>query len=192
MHPRDQKNELRHAIKDRIAHLSDTLRKAESRSLCRRIIENLPKTSGAICAYYPLKDEADLRPLILALQKLKYTVFLPKYEEGKLVFRQCENLDHLKAGRFDIPEPPTESPLLNPKDLLVALVPGRAFTKKGERLGRGNGGYDMWIRQQRQQNPNTKYWGVAFDCQIVNEIPIEEHDEKIDAVVTARGLTMCP
>lgn len=68
----------------------------------------------------------------------------------------------------------------------IVLVPGRAFDRERQRLGRGNGGYDIWIAKQRQQNPATKYWGVAFEHQIVPSIPVESHDQPMDAVVTPR------
>jgi len=55
------------------------------------------------------------------------------------------------------------------------------------RLGRGNGGYDHWIEKQRDVNPDTRMIGVAFECQIVNEVPIDAHDEKMDEVITDRG-----
>ncbi|MFA7682254.1 MAG: 5-formyltetrahydrofolate cyclo-ligase, partial [Candidatus Peribacteraceae bacterium] len=69
-----------------------------------------------------------------------------------------------------------------------ALIPGRAFDRDGNRLGRGNGSYDHWIREQRTANPQTKIWGIAFECQIVPIVPTEEHDERVDALITARGL----
>jgi 5-formyltetrahydrofolate cyclo-ligase len=64
------------------------------------------------------------------------------------------------------------------------LVPGRAFTKAGGRLGRGGGTYDRWINAQRKKNPATRFIGVCFRCQIIKELPMEEHDEKVDEVVT--------
>ncbi len=58
-------------------------------------------------------------------------------------------------------------------------------------MGRGNGGYDIWIQQQKNQNPDTQYWGVALDCQIVQEVPVEPHDQKMNAIVTSREIIFC-
>ncbi len=80
-----------------------------------------------------------------------------------------------------------EAPHLEESLPAVVLVPGRAFDAKGARLGRGNGGYDKWIAQERSRNAPYQYWGVAFECQVVDEVPVEAHDQKLDAVVTARG-----
>ncbi len=84
-------------------------------------------------------------------------------------------------------EPRDDAPL-SEETIDIAIIPGRAFTAKGERMGRGNGGYDIWISAQKKRSPSTLYIGVCFDCQIVQELPMETHDEIVDVVVTARGI----
>ena len=193
MHIREAKAHLRQAIKDRLAHLNDKDRHAESRSLCRRILEALPEGQRTICAYFPLKDEADLRPLLKELLRKSHHVYLPRVEGGKVAFRRMESMEALEPGTWHIPEPPDSAPLLDSNDLDIALIPGRAFDGTGNRLGRGNGGYDIWIRKQRQENPKTQYWGIALEYQMTQEVPSEEHDEKMNSIVTARGmLTLQP
>ncbi len=186
MHPRDEKEHLRQAIKERLSHQSDNERHAESRTVCREILKLLPKEPITIAAYFPLKDEVDVRPLLLTLFQKGCDVYLPRFE-GRLVFRKAHDLKNLPAGQFSIPEPLPSSPLLDPKNLNIALIPGRAFDRQGHRLGRGNGGYDIWIREQRKKNPSTHFWGVCLEAQLAEKIPMEEHDETVDAVVTARG-----
>ncbi len=184
----EKKSGLRAAIKERLSHLSAKDRSAESRSVCRRILEALPKEPITLCAFYPLSDEADILPLFGELLKRGDSIFLPAHEAGKLLFRKLSSIENLVPGDFGIPEPPMENDRLEAKDLTIALVPGRAFDHSGNRLGRGNGGYDIWIRKQREENPKTQFWGVALECQLTQEIPCEAHDEKVDAIVTARGL----
>ena len=187
MDPREQKAALRNAIKERLTRLSPKDRSAETRSLCKRILEELPAAPITLCAYSPLSDEADILALIGELFKRGDTVCLPAHEVGKLIFRTATSLDDLVPGDFAIPEPPHSSQQPEPAAIRVVLVPGRAFDRKGNRLGRGNGGYDVWIRKQRKENPETQFWGVALECQIVQEIPVEAHDAHVDAIVTARG-----
>lgn len=176
------------AIKERLARLSDGDRHAEGRSLSRRILEALPPEPVAICAYYPLTDEGDIRLALQTLLEKRCTLYLPRFENGKMVFRLAKTLDELVKGQFGIPEPPIGNPLLDPHtDPLYVLVPARAYDDKGHRTGRGNGGYDIWIRAQRKANPQTHFWGVCLECQIVQHIPMEEHDESVDALITARG-----
>jgi len=185
--PRAAKADLRQAIKDRLDRLSPKDRSAESRSLCRRILEALPPAPLTLCAYSPLSGEADILPLLGKLQKRGDRIFLPAHDGGKLVFREMTSMEDMVPGDFGIPEPPRSSSELDPQDLAIALIPGRAFDRNGNRLGRGNGGYDIWIRKQRASSTRVQFWGVALECQIVQEIPMEAHDETVDAIVTARG-----
>ncbi len=185
MHPTEAKKLLRQSIAERLARLSPKDRAAESRSVCRRVMENLPTPPLCVCAYIPLKDEVDIHPLLEELLATNYELYLPRFE-GKLVFRRATDLKTLTKGKFDIPEPPADAAMLDPQAETVVLVPGRAFTRDGQRMGRGNGGYDIWIRGQRKANPATQFWGVCFEHQVVNEVPMEGHDERVDATVTAR------
>jgi 5-formyltetrahydrofolate cyclo-ligase len=81
-----------------------------------------------------------------------------------------------------------DCPLIDDADIAVAVVPGRAFSRDGHRMGRGNGGYDYWIAAQRKRRPDTRFIGVCFDCQLVQDVPMEAHDQPVDMVVTSRGI----
>lgn len=187
MHITDEKSALRGAIKERIERMPPHLRDMEERSLMKRIQEFLGDVPRTIAAFVPVSDEVNIKPLLMELLKNKWTLFLPAFEGGKLAFRKAEDLDHLVKGFFGIPEPSPSHPLLNPKHLDIALVPGRAFTKDGHRLGRGNGGYDMWIRDQRMHGTRAQFVGIGLECQVVKAIPLEPHDQKLDMILTARG-----
>lgn len=198
---RKQKRHLRDSISQRITRLAGKNKSAESRSLCKRILENLPRKDASIhgappqppltiAAYVPLKSEADILPLLHQFLKRGDPLYLPVFKNNMLTFRKTEDLQLLKPGTLNILEPPESAPELDPLKLDFALVPARAFDRKGWRLGRGNGGYDKWIRSQRLLNPKTKFWGIALECQIVNEMPREEHDEKVDQIITARGFVI--
>ncbi|MEK7136801.1 MAG: 5-formyltetrahydrofolate cyclo-ligase, partial [Patescibacteria group bacterium] len=175
-----QKSQLREDIRHRLLSFSSEELAAESRSLCRRLHDLMPREPQVIAAYYPLKDEADVKPLLTDLLRDGHHIYLPRVGKGDMVFRRIPHLQ-LARGVFNIPEPLADAPLLESSKLQIALIPGRAFDRKGNRLGRGNGGYDIWIRKQRSDNPATKLFGTAFECQIVQEVPIEPHDEKVDA-----------
>ena len=191
-----QKSQLREDIRHRLLSFSSEELAAESRSLCRRLHDLMPREPQVIAAYYPLKDEADVKPLLTDLLRDGHHIYLPRVGKGDMVFRRIPHLQ-LARGVFNIPEPLADAPLLDPMKLAYALIPGRAFDRSGNRLGRGNGGYDHWLRwirayyQKSSSERLPAFWGVAFECQIVQEIPFEAHDEKVDSVVTARGKMDC-
>jgi 5-formyltetrahydrofolate cyclo-ligase len=184
---RAEKTRLQQSIRERLERLSKAEREAESRSICRRLIENLPDDVRTACAFVPIRDEVDIRPVLHELRKRGISIFLPCFEKA-LAFREARDFGELTPGAFRIPEPPPEADLLDPKALDLAIVPGRAFDATHNRLGRGNGGYDRWIRAQRAANLRTRFWGVCFECQVVNAVPMEPHDERVDAVITPRGM----
>lgn len=65
----------------------------------------------------------------------------------------------------------------------LILVPGLAFDRAGHRMGRGGGVYDRWL----EARPSTKKIGLCFQCQIVEQVPREPHDMRMDAVLTEEG-----
>ena len=188
---KEQKQRLKNAIKERLERMSDNDRKVESRSMCKQLLMNLPHEPLNICAYYPLRDEADVRPALLNMLEMNMRVFLPCFEDGKLAFRQITTIKNLREGPFHIPEPEKDAALLKVEELDYALIPGRGFNKRGDRIGRGNGGYDKWLKTLRAANTKVKVWGIALDCQIHDDIPMEAHDQPMDGIVLARGFVDC-
>lgn len=160
---------------------------AESRSICRRVLEALPEGAPLIlCAYYPMPSEPDIRPIFLTLLKSGHTIFFPCFTRTACAFRQFTAEDGLINGPLGVLEPPTDAPALEPEALDIALIPGRAFGLDGGRMGRGNGGYDRWIEKTRIINPTALFWGVCFDFQLERMLPTEAHDEPMDAIISPR------
>jgi 5-formyltetrahydrofolate cyclo-ligase len=88
--------------------------------------------------------------------------------------------------RVVVPEAaPTAAPPGQPDQIDVAIVPGLGFTASGERLGQGGGWYDRVLTSLR---PDAVIVGVCFDEQVVDELPVEEHDVRCDVVVTDRAV----
>ena len=98
--------------------------------------------------------------------------------------------DQIERGAFGISEPVTSlekltlSSALSEKRVLV-LVPGLAFTTDGKRLGRGKGFYDRFIARLRKTGAEVTCAGFCFPCQIVSDLPVDAHDERMDVVFTA-------
>lgn len=140
------------------------------------------KNARSVFFYAPLAGELDIWPLVedsLASGKL---VCLPRFDSATQRYIACriQNLaGDLETGQFGIREPaPNCLPFpLNQLDLV--LVPGVAFDLRGRRLGRGKGFYDRLLA-----DAGGLKCGVAFDEQIVTEIPVEPHDISVNCILT--------
>lgn len=189
MHISEEKTILRKEIKTRIEEMTDGERRAEGRTVSRVLLEKIPKGS-VVCAYFPLKTEVDIQLLLKELLSRGDTIYLPVFDKKNttMIFRKAETLTDLPAGELTIPEPPEDAEKLGEKPVDIILVPGRAFAMNGHRLGRGSGGYDQWLSWYRSVHPQVPFWGVAFQCQIVREVPTEPHDIQLDEVIVAQTL----
>lgn len=172
-----RKTDIRQIIRQRKAACSKEERAALSAELCR-MLENEPHVAQArtILLYYPLPDEADLRPLIVKLADRR--ILLPVVVGDDLELRLYEDEDKLSEGAFHILEPQGKA-FTNYEEIEAALIPGVAFTREGDRLGRGKGFYDRLLSRLTK----TYKIGVCWPFQIVEAIPHEEHDIRMDKVI---------
>lgn len=135
----------------------------------------------AVGAYMPLPDEVDVSPLFQCLESncvAAHIFYIPAFDEEIGGYRMAKYTPELKKGKFGIPEP--EYPVWAGADELdLILVPGVAFDRAGNRLGRGGGFYDRLLPQY-----NAVRVGICFDFQCLEEIPVEPHDCLIDFLVT--------
>jgi len=107
---------------------------------------------------------------------------LPRFIRTTNQYTACQIKDpltDLQLGRFGIREPAEHCADLTISQLDLLLVPGVAFDLHGRRLGRGKGFYDQLLAVA-----SGTTCGVAFDEQIVKEIPVEPHDIFVDCILT--------
>ena len=186
------KQEIRKEIKALCSQNAGLLAQ-KSTEICKKILASPQYNSATtIFAYMALPDEVDLTPVILdALQNGK-NVAVPK------IISQTENiiqffyLDKTKnlteqtaTGTYNILEPDESMPATpNPTQNTLILVPGRAFTKEGDRLGRGKGYYDrfLWDGLSRCARNDVVLAGVCFDFQIKKSLPISRDDVRMDMI----------
>jgi 5-formyltetrahydrofolate cyclo-ligase len=83
---------------------------------------------------------------------------------------------------------PEDDPAPDPGLIDVVIVPGVAFTASGDRLGQGGGWYDRFLPKTR---PDCTTIGVGFEPQLVDKLPTEPHDVRLDLIVTDAGATLC-
>ncbi len=137
---------------------------------------------GADSFYAPLPGEMDLTPLLTETLAAGKTAALPGYvmESGSYdAFVISDLKGDCAPGRFGIPEPKAGCARVALNRLDLALVPGVAFDATGHRLGRGQGFYDRLLA-----HTTAIKCGVAFEMQMVESIPAESHDIRMNCLLT--------
>jgi 5-formyltetrahydrofolate cyclo-ligase len=177
----ETKIEVRQRIREALGKISLAVRLAESLELCARLEPQL-QSAHRILFYAPLADELDVWLLLEKLLPAGKICALPAFDAAVqfYVARRVRNLEtDIVTGKFGVSEPlPGCDPIpLDQFDLV--LVPGVAFDRHGNRLGRGRGFYDRILAQ----TTGVKC-GVAYDFQLLENIPTEAHDAKVDFVFT--------
>lgn len=177
MTTREEKQRLRAILKPRIRQLTANEVAEKSRAIIRRI-EELPafRQAHTVMLFYPIQNEPDLRPLLERYRREK-TLLLPVAREQVIEMRPYEGMDRMKAGGFGIMEPMGEAYTDEP-DLII--IPGMAFDRLLHRMGRGAGYYDRFLPKY----PGAYKVAVAYDLQVVEHVPTDAFDIRMDAVVT--------
>jgi 5-formyltetrahydrofolate cyclo-ligase len=140
------------------------------------------RTATSILFFAPLPGELDVWPLLSVAIEAGKSVALPLFDRRLQHYTACEiqNPDtDLHLGHFGIREPNTYCSRLTSNRVDLILVPGVAFDPAGHRLGRGKAYYDRLLAVI-----GGGRCGVAFDQQVVPEVPVEEHDARMDYVLT--------
>lgn len=170
----EEKQILRTAM---LANLAEFSRRESASASLRRHLRSTPIWEGAsvIYGFHPLRSEPDwLGSDEISGKQIAYprtdADLMDYFVAGKMVPGAHGPLE----PREGIPAPPPD----------VILVPGLAFTHSGHRLGRGGGYFDRWLASRR----GIPTVGICFSCQLVDSLPVEPHDLRVDAIVTEAGL----
>ncbi len=139
------------------------------------------QSAKIVGAYSATGSEVRTDLLISEAKRMGKVVALPRTEGDMINFYEMSSTDELIAGRFGIMEPPPTHPARR-IDLLV--VPGIAFDKQGYRLGYGKGYYDRYLSEKKPQFAI----GLAYNFQLLESLPHDKHDAKMDAIATEDGI----
>lgn len=139
-----------------------------------------------ILLYHALPDEVDTRTFIREWSSRKQ-ILLPVVAGDELILKPYLNEGMLHDGSFGIMEPEGEI-FTDMKGIDLAVIPGMAFDKEGNRLGRGKGFYDRLLRQLMDYS--IYKIGICFDYQFLDHIPTEPHDIPVDEVITLHNTTV--
>lgn len=183
MEPRDRKTALRRSVRDARRSLSEHERREASEAISARI-RLLPEllTTRVVLVYAASPYEVDVEAAANHLRTRGVRTLYPRVRGDDLDLVPVARLDELVDGHRGIREP--RGPAADPGIVDAVLVPGVAFDLRGRRLGQGGGHYDRLL----PQIDDAMRIGVAFTCQIVPQVPMDDHDIEMDLLVTERSV----
>jgi 5-formyltetrahydrofolate cyclo-ligase len=157
-------------------------------ALCDLAPKALFKPNIVVSGYWPFRSEIDPRPLMQRFARAGARLALPRAPkrgaDEPLQFHLWRVPDVLYASAFGVHEPHPAAERVDPDILLVPLL---AFDRRGGRLGYGAGHYDRTLERLRARK-TIRAIGLAFAEQEVERVPMDAHDQRLDAVLTERAL----
>ena len=178
---RRAKLSLRNQLRTVRAALPASACDARSAEIAKRVLA-LPELERAttVLAFASIRNEVRTRPIIEAMHSAGKRVVLPRVVEDGLVLHLVEPGDEFVDGAFSVPEPRREAPQIEPSEVEFALVPALAVDPRGYRIGYGGGYYDKLLPALR----GARTCVLAYDFQLVAEVPELPFDAAVDLVVT--------
>ena len=183
----DLKRQIRQIMKGKRKQLGKQVRAEKS----QRIYENVTsltvwEQAKRAMVYIDFRDEVETEPLIRFLWENDVEVVVPVCDLQKKDMQAVvlNSYDELQISAYGIREPlPSAATTIvaDPRTIDIMIVPGLAFDREGGRLGYGAGYYDKYFPQTNLQMLKI---ALAYDEQLISNIPIEEHDVKVDIIVT--------
>lgn len=176
---------IRRRMRTVLAGLDARARHEASAALCRRL-EELPawRASRCLLVYLPMAGEPDIEAVATAAAAGGRRICVPRVDWAR------RRMSPVAIGGFDeaVADPehpglrsPPPGPAVEPAEIDLVLVPGLAFDAAGGRLGRGGGFYDRFLPTLP---PATVRVGVAFEAQVLPEVPTDRLDARMTFVLT--------
>jgi 5-formyltetrahydrofolate cyclo-ligase len=138
-----------------------------------------------VALYAAIRGEVHLGGLDAALRGMNVRVCYPRVEGPGLSFHEGRFDALVPTGKFKIPEPLPDAPIVMPEQLDALVIPGLAFDPQGHRIGWGAGFYDALLRRA----PHARRIGVCYHFQLVESVPHGPADEHVHVVVTEKSTT---
>ena len=202
-----EKEKIRKEIKEKLKATSEDYRKEASAKIALNALNipemkeqkrtgflGLKKTEKTVLAYCSVGNEPSTLALIDSLLKSGRRVCLPLCtdldEEGHrtgafdaMEARVITSFDDLTAGAYGIPEPKADTELVPPEEIDIIILPCVGCDRQCRRIGHGAGYYDKYLTTVRK---DCFTMALCYEEALADELPAEEHDVPVDAVVTEK------
>lgn len=175
-------------IRMRIKARKSLLNEMERVQAAQRVFDLVEKTAAFLLAdnillYHSLPDELSTRDFINKWSARKH-FYLPRVNGVNLDILPYDR-SRLHLGAFNIEEPQGED-TASINDIELIIVPGVAYDRRGNRIGRGKGYYDRLL-----QSSDAVKMGVAYACQLCDDIEPDDFDVRMHYVITDDGIIKC-
>lgn len=175
------KKELRRQIREKKRAMTmEEILQASSRLKELFVNTQAYKDANTIYGYLPYNQEVRTVPMLEQAIRDGKRVAVPKVYGDDMRFIYMDDLSKVELGYAGIPEPVADGPVAEDVTALV-LMPGMAFTEKGDRMGYGGGFYDKFLARE----PNHPTVALCYSFQMVESLPTAEYDIPVDCVLWA-------
>jgi 5-formyltetrahydrofolate cyclo-ligase len=179
----EQKKLLRKEMCAKLAAISEPERHTASLQIITALKQKpLWQNSQTVLFFGSRRDEPDLWPLLVEALAMGKVVALPQYLSATDEYQACrirQINEDVVTGHYGIREPSPKCDNISLKQLDLVLVPGLGYSRNGGRLGRGKAYYDRLLAQS-----SGVKCGVGFDCQFGLAVPLEDHDIRLNCIIT--------
>jgi 5-formyltetrahydrofolate cyclo-ligase len=167
-------------IKDAEKHIKDNLMK----------LNQYIEAQNIFC-YLNFRSEVPTKGIIEYCQQQGKNVYIPVCinETKEMILSLFDDDVRLAVSNFGVYEPTKETIKIADRNSLdIAIMPGAVFDTRGYRIGYGAGFYDKFYAHSSKDIYKI---ALAFSCQIIDEVPADDHDIPVDCIVTEKGIVMC-
>jgi len=178
------KGQLRLKMQKRLLEISAEQRNEKSRKACRNLISTPEfQNASTIMMYLSSRHEADTSEAILCAWQLEKTVAVPRisWQQRHMIPVQINSLETDFSTEVAGLRNPVKGVPIPFEQIDLVVVPGLAFDDKGNRLGRGGSYYDRFFTNGKL---TASKCGFGFVEQVIGSVPVADHDEVMDFLVT--------
>ena len=185
------KKALRKEIRSKVATISVQDKERQSKLVTEKVLKSAEyQNAKSISLYLHMNDEVRTEDILRSALSDKKKCYIPRYFMGgnsmeMVLLYDLSDYENLPLTKWNIKQPKDDEKrpeAIEDKSLDLILVPGMAFTQNGARLGRGKGYYDTYLAKVQAAGLKPKTIALAFNEQIVPDIPCDDHDFLIESV----------
>jgi 5-formyltetrahydrofolate cyclo-ligase len=185
---KEEKLRIRRELKETAAAFSKSYVSEASSAVCEKVLKSKEfREASVIFGYLSFRNEISVDGVLEEALRLGKTVAVPWIvSQTEMKAARLETLEDLPTDRYGIRTAPEPVMLVRPETIDLILVPGAGFSARGRRMGRGAGFYDRFLTHVMGFR-----LGITCDRLLREEIPVDEYDQPVEALVTETRFIYC-